>query len=304
MNDRAAPTDYRDLSAGTSSLWRLVRTGTSITIVPLNESGEGLPFYCVHSLGGDATSYSKLAQLLGPGQRVYGIQVPGEKLNADFASSLHTVAAHYVDVLDTFQPEGPFALGGWSLGSVIALEMAQQLLVRGRAVKLLTVFDGILPNTGAGIGPQSPLYFWRLACNLPRWITSELLVGRRLHSLPKRLRSKIFSKFSNPNAINDNLRRLHAIDGFVDTTRWPQAQIIFSRQLYEAAWRYTPRPYCGPVLVFVARTWPLFFLPQVEAAWRKISSNIEIIQIDGTHSDIVRDPGVIPVANHLRERLR
>jgi thioesterase domain-containing protein len=302
MNNQALG-DHRGSSAEAASLWRLVRTGAT-AIVPLNESGEGLPFYCVHPLGGDVTSYRELARLLGPGQRVYGIQAPMGKPTADFLGSLHAVAAHYVDVLAAFQPEGPFALGGWSLGSVIALEMAQQLSARGRVVQLLIVFDGILPNTGAGITPLNPFYYWKLACNLPRWISDELLAGRGFSILVKHLRTKLLNKLTIPNARSDKSPRYHPIDEFTDTSNWPPAQIMFARALYDAALRYVPRAYHGPVLVFVARTWPLYHLPQVEAAWRKISRDIEIVHIDGTHFDMVRKPGVTSVANCLRERLR
>jgi thioesterase domain-containing protein len=42
-------------------------------------------------------------------------------------------------------------LGGHSTGAIIALEMAQQLLARGREVSLLIILDGVLFNTGAEI---------------------------------------------------------------------------------------------------------------------------------------------------------
>ena len=61
------------------------------------------------------------------------------------------VSQHYVDELVKFQPEGPFFLGGHSVGGTIALEMSQQLIARGREVSLLVVFDGGLLNTGAEI---------------------------------------------------------------------------------------------------------------------------------------------------------
>jgi len=38
------------------------------------------------------------------------------------------MAAYYIKALRTVQPEGPYFLGGWSFGGLVAFEMAQQLL--------------------------------------------------------------------------------------------------------------------------------------------------------------------------------
>src|ERR1700722_15747966 len=114
------------ISTGGSPLFRLVAKRGS-TIVSLAENGGGSPFYCVHSIGGDVTSFRPLAQILGTERPVYGIQVPRDRLGADFAESIHAIAAYYADALAAFQPEGPLLLGGWSVGAAIALEMAHIL---------------------------------------------------------------------------------------------------------------------------------------------------------------------------------
>ena len=122
-------------------IWRLVsRHGSAI--VPFNEVGEGPAFYCVHPISGDVTSFSDLARALGSGERFYGIQVPRRNMNAAFAVSVAAVARHHVEALLDHQPKGPFILGGWSAGAIIALEMAQQLQALGREVPLLIALDG------------------------------------------------------------------------------------------------------------------------------------------------------------------
>ncbi len=42
------------------------------------------------------------------------------------------MAATYLEALLAVQPEGPYLLGGWSIGGVIAWEMAQRLRRQGR----------------------------------------------------------------------------------------------------------------------------------------------------------------------------
>jgi pimeloyl-ACP methyl ester carboxylesterase len=147
-----------------SPLWRLVPRKAG-PITALSNGGIGPAVCCVHSLGGEVTDFRPLVRLLGPEQKVYGIQVPIENLNAKFAASVESMARYYADTLCAFQPEGPFVLAGWSAGSIIALEVAQQLKARGREVPLLVVIDGALRNTGGGVSAWNPLYYWKLARN-------------------------------------------------------------------------------------------------------------------------------------------
>jgi len=51
------------------------------------------------------------------------------------------MAAHYIDALRRIQPEGPYILGGWSLGGIIAYEMAQRLVAQGQRVSQLLLLD-------------------------------------------------------------------------------------------------------------------------------------------------------------------
>ena len=56
------------------------------------------------------------------------------------------MAAYYIQALQTVQPTGPYLLGGWSMGGVVAFEMAQQLHAQGQRVALLALLDGRIPT--------------------------------------------------------------------------------------------------------------------------------------------------------------
>jgi thioesterase domain-containing protein len=285
-------------------LWRLVSRRTS-AIAAFNTGGDGAAFYCVHSLGGDVTTFRDLARRLGPEQRFYGIQVPKEKLNAAFPTSVEAVARHHVEALVAFQPEGPLMLGGWSAGAIIALEMARQLLARGREVPLLVALDAAPFNTGAGLNPWNPLYAWYLARNLPRWVRDDLLQDWSWRVFIRRVASKLAVL---PRMALSALRGERdfnglAVQGFLNTTGWLSGQIAFSRALYTALCAYVPAPYAGRVLVYEAVTQPLYHLLQVGAIWTKVATQAEIIPVAGTHISIFREPHVGVVAEHLRTRL-
>jgi thioesterase domain-containing protein len=284
-----------------SPLWRLVSKKAK-AIVPLGGQGEGAPLYCVHSIGGEVFSFHLLAQKLGSERKVYGIQVPKDRMGGDFAKSIHSMAAYYADILTAFQPEGPILLGGWSAGSIIALEMAQILRRRGRDVPLLVVLDGILYNTGAEISVWNPLYYWKLAGNLPRWIADNIAQGWGFRGVANRIKRELkltmASLFSGRKA-----ERGATVDAFMDTTVLPPEQAAFARGLFAALEDYVPQPYDGRVLIYAAKTQPLFHLLQVDVAWGKITTRIDTKYLEGTHLSMLREPQVSILASHLQDYL-
>jgi thioesterase domain-containing protein len=283
-------------------LWRLVSKRTGC-IVALGGDGERAPFYCVHSIGGEVGSLLPRANALGDERRVYGIQVPRERLGAEFASSVAAMADYYVDILTAFQPEGPFLLGGWSTGSVIALEMAQKFRQRGRNAEALIVLDGILYNTGAGISRRNPLYYWKLAANLPRWIAGNLLEGWGPVGIAKRVGRELKLLTALVGVGRRSIPPGSSVDAFIDTSGWPPEQAAFARAMCCAQESYCPEPYDGRVLLFTSKTQPLLHLLQVETTWRKVAAHLEAEHIDGTHLSMVRMPRVIYLANRIREML-
>lgn len=284
-----------------SPLWRLVSKKAK-AIVPLGGHGKGAPLYCVHSIGGEVFSFHLLAQKLGAERKVYGIQVPKDRMGGDFAKSIHSMAATYADILTAFQPEGPILLGGWSAGSIIALEMAQILRRRGRDVPLLMVLDGILYNTGAEIRAWNPLYYWKLAGNLPRWIADNIAQGWGFRGVANRIKRELkltmASLFSRRKA-----ERGSTVDAFMDTTVLPPEQAAFARGLFAALEDYVPQPYDGRVLIYAAKTQPLFHLLQVDVAWGKITTRIDTKYLEGTHLSMLREPQVSILASHLQDYL-
>ena len=277
----------------------------SSAIMPLNEGGEGPAFYCVHSIGGEVMSFRHLAIHLGPDQRIYGIQAPPEMRTADFASSIESMARFYVDALVDVQPEGPYLLGGWSAGSAIALEMAHQLEASGRVVELLVAIDGAPPGISAGTSPWNPVYYGKLLCNLPGWISEDLLLDFSVRAFARRVRNKLvsLSKISAAVLRGEKNRHNYEVEGFMETSYFSDSQVKFMGALFNALHAYISKPYHGRVLLYKAKTEPLYHLLEVEKKWSKITSQLEVIPVRGTHDNIVREPYVRAVAESLREVL-
>jgi thioesterase domain-containing protein/acyl carrier protein len=112
------------------------------SIVPLQPNGSKPPFFCVHPAGGMAHCYMPLAHYLGPDQPVYGFQARGLEGQQPPITSIEEMAATYIKDMKEVRPKGPYHLGGWSLGAVVAYEMAQQLTASGEEVQALVLLDG------------------------------------------------------------------------------------------------------------------------------------------------------------------
>ncbi|MQY27936.1 non-ribosomal peptide synthetase [Nocardia aurantia] len=98
------------------------------------------PLFCVHPAIGLAWCYSGLLAHLPADRPVYGLQAP-HVTGAAESPSMAALARDYVAQLRSVQPHGPYHLLGWSLGGLIAHEMAVQLQRAGERVALLAMMD-------------------------------------------------------------------------------------------------------------------------------------------------------------------
>jgi amino acid adenylation domain-containing protein len=120
--------------------------GPQSSLVALQPGGSKRPLFLVHPAGGHVFPYVHLAQLLRPEQPCYGLQSRGVEDGQNPHTRIEDMAAYYIEAMQTVQPTGPYLLGGWSMGGVVAFEMAQQLGAQGQPVALLALLDGRIPT--------------------------------------------------------------------------------------------------------------------------------------------------------------
>jgi pimeloyl-ACP methyl ester carboxylesterase len=72
------------------------------------------------------------------------------------AGTLEGMAASHIDRIRKFQPRGPYRLAGYSMGGLVAYEMAQQLKAKGETVEFLFLLDPTAPLNAAGIKREWP----------------------------------------------------------------------------------------------------------------------------------------------------
>ena len=114
-------------------------------LAPLKKSGDRRPIFMVHPPGGIVVCYRELADQLHEDQPLFAIRSRGLHGREQLPATLAEMAADYIDAIKVAQPDGPYILGGWSLGGIIAYEMAQQLLGSGENVDQLILLDSTIP---------------------------------------------------------------------------------------------------------------------------------------------------------------
>ncbi|KAK5156477.1 polyketide synthase [Oleoguttula sp. CCFEE 6159] len=93
---------------------------------------------------GSATSYISIPNI-SPDMAVYGLNCPFMKKPTDYTCGIDGVSAIYLAEMKRRQPEGPYILGGWSAGGVIAYEVAMQLVSMGEKIEKLVLIDSPCP---------------------------------------------------------------------------------------------------------------------------------------------------------------
>ena len=224
--------------------------------------------------------YFGLAQELGPDQPFYGLQAVG--LYQAPHRSIEEMASHYLEALQTVQPEPPYLLGGWSLGGLIAFEMAQQLRRSGREVALLALIDtpastrtGLLSTIKFFVADMGP-YFWPYIYDYLR-----LMSASEGNGMVRTLARELYSLTASQSTVRRILRIV-------------QATMVASSN-------YLPQPYPDRITLFRVQKQSAPDDPSQTLGWSKLSAKeVELHHLPGHHFDILREPHVQFLASRLQ----
>ncbi|HJP63013.1 MAG TPA: thioesterase domain-containing protein, partial [Mucilaginibacter sp.] len=111
------------------------------SIVPIKATGSKMPIYIVHGAGLNVLNFHDLASQVDVEQPVYGLQGIGLDGEETAFKSIVDIASFYADEITRHNPAGPYAVGGYSIGGFLAVEIARKLREMGKDVKILAIFD-------------------------------------------------------------------------------------------------------------------------------------------------------------------
>ena len=107
-------------------------------LILLNQYSHHRAIFWFHSVGGVQPYFMFAENNTRP---FYGIESRGLRTERAPLHGIQALAAYYVHIILSVQPSGPYDLGGYSLGGVIAYEVARQLQELGEKISSITMLD-------------------------------------------------------------------------------------------------------------------------------------------------------------------
>ncbi|GAB3327494.1 hypothetical protein GCM10027299_28180 [Larkinella ripae] len=259
------------------------------SLVAVKPQGRRAPLYLVHPVSGDVGYAYQLAPYLPDDQPVFALRAVGlDGIGTPF-TTIEAMAAYYVKLILEKQPDGPYALGGYSLGGIVAYEMARQLKQRGKEVSLLAIIDSY---------PVSPT----------RSHSHPIPMGRLLHyyydvwrSLPKQpgfimrtIRNKApFVRGYLINRLQQSFRRYPPSTHSVQTgAAQPETAIVTINQMAYSA--YVFQPYDGKMVFLRAVGQNTGSRTTVTFGWNRYARRgVEVYPLPGDHYSLFKHEATI-----------
>ena len=243
-------------------------------IIPLRKKGRGPTLFWVHPIEGRISAYIELANELA--RPFMAIQAPGLEPGQTSLDSVEEMAAVYLDSIRKLLPEGPYYLGGWSFGGVVAWEMARLLREKGESVPFLALLDSLRPEPEPGKSSQAQLLVSMFAEPDQRRIEHLLQLDEttRMEALL-------------PWAIDNGLLSEGA---GIEEMRLQWRVFESHARAFHA---HTPGPLKGPVLFLEAER-GIEARPPRNKAWRRLANKTEFqcLTVPGDHFTMLRPPRV------------
>jgi amino acid adenylation domain-containing protein len=255
----------------------------SSQIVTLRAGPSGRSLYLLHPLGGELLGYRELARASRAPLRLLGIGWRGEP--PVFGSSLADIARVHWEQLRTIEPDGPYRLAGWSFGGVLAYELAQQLVAAGGEVEFLALLDAnpvMDPITG-----------------LPMDRTPFL-----------DMLDSVVGLLDDPAATEADIAELTSGDTWIQlmgapvaggsSTGYLRTALQTARSCMNAAMRYRPPRYAGPIHLFQAAGSDVERRARLAEAMRELcTGSMTVTPIPGDHWGLIRGEHVTEAAREL-----
>ncbi|MEO7300633.1 MAG: AMP-binding protein, partial [Verrucomicrobiota bacterium] len=262
------------------------------SMVPLQPLGTLPPLFLVHTTPGDVLAYGALIYHLGLEQPCYGFQSLGFGRKEDSHIRVDEMAAYYIKQMRTVQPHGPYYLGGWCYGGIVAVEMGHQLLAAGEEIALMALIETPAPSPKLS---NFVFYLRRIGCLLnmmPRQWKTYLHEKVKYYRGVQRENEMRFRRVdtaesadANVEKINQHLAQLEHVYhtnldalNFYDVRRYPRKVILFNAQEHDPA--QVSDPLYG---------------------WFGLAAKIETHIVPGNHDTILMEPHVKVLAARLAE---
>ena len=241
-------------------------------------------------------NFSGIARNIHADQPVYGLQPLGLDGISQPLETIEGIARYYNKAILKQNPEGPYAIAGYSFGGYVAIEMAKQLQQIGKKVVLLGLLDTNVTNAENFLSrPQKILVKIRRQYPKLKW-----LIRSFIQSPEKALQYQII-------VLNNRIRNLlHLQDKPAHEDIEPYTILMnkINRKHYKALNKYQLQNYSGKIVLFKAMERPYFVDDFEYLGWQKYAEEgVEVYSIPGDHKTMFLDSNSKILAEAIEKAL-
>ena len=271
------------------------------SLVPMRAGGSKPPLFLIHAHGGNVLEYQPLVKQLEADQPVYALQARSLDGSICEGHTLEEMAAAYLQEIRSLQPGGPYFLGGFCFGGLVALEAAQQLLAAGEQVGLLVLIQTMNPEVARFAPNVGLLRQWWYRTTKRFDLERDNFSARGIGYFGDRCRD-LADVLQARGAI-----ALDTMTGNVHSGKRSLRYILESLRIEHAKAyaKYQMRPYPGDTLLLRASKQLSGLMIDETSGWKSaVRGKLEVREIQGHQQTMLQEPNVSDVAQILTERLQ
>ena len=243
------------------------------------------PIFCIHPAGGNIIFYKDFAKNLGNNQPFYAFRAMGIEEGELPLADLHKIAAQYISQILNKHNNEEYILMGWSLGAVIAYEMAQQLKTHNRTVSKLILIDPANPKENKLTSHTYENFIFDAGKMLD--IIDSSYSIKEIQSLELEEQINAVARLMQQQSIDFSSGEIDNIKKYL--TRLAN---VYKNNI-NALHNYQPIKYTEGIHLFYASSPKLVSEQQVSLEeWKNLCPNLNLVQVEGNHYSILEEPFV------------
>lgn len=275
-------------------------------LVPIREQGTLPSLFLVHPVGGGVTAYHDLAKYLSPELPVYALQNHDSVCDQPGSLTIEDMAANYVAAIRSVRSEGPYLLGGSSMGGTIAFEMARQLSEQNQEVALVAMLD-----TPARVIPHMRGLETYSALAVELNLMASIIASGQGKGFKMKLRDlDQLAPAEQMERVLQKLREQQLVPANLGVSSLQQALATFVKNL-NALEKYEPRNYGGPVTILRAtevsanmKETAAELCDDPAFGWQAYCTQPVVVRwVPGDHARMNMEPNVNAVGAELQRRI-
>ena len=266
------------------------------SLIAIKSTGNKIPLYLIHGSGSNILNFSNISLYVDAEQPVYGLQARGLNGNEEPLSNLEEIAKYYIEEVVAHNPTGPYALAGYSFGGYVAVEMARQLRLMGKEIKMLAMID-----TNAEDQFSDKSIWYKVEKKILRQFKKSVWITASLLKQPKATINYQLYYLSN------KIKQVKEYFGFYqeeETDEQLQAWKRIAEQNDIAYYNYKIKPFDGTIDLFKARK-RIYFVDDFKfLGWKKYAlKGVNVHVVPGDHKTMLQSPNDKELAKAMQNCL-